>query len=113
MGEALAAELGLQLVRQHQLGVPILEMDCETIRKRICDANSDQTELGVICRNIKRLLQELGDGGCRHVYRTANAAAHIMAHTRTRWNETEIWFDRPPMNVIDQLELDSVMATLS
>ncbi|CAI0448465.1 unnamed protein product [Linum tenue] len=55
----------------------------------------------------------MGDGGYRHVYRSANAATHIMAHMKTRWNETEIWFDRPPMSVIDQLELDSVMASHS
>ncbi|CAL1360251.1 unnamed protein product [Linum trigynum] len=91
-GEALAAELGLQLVRQHQLGLPILEMDCKAVLNRIREVNRDQTKLEVICRNIKRLLEDLGDGGCRLIYRTANEAAHIMAHLKTRWNKTGIWF---------------------
>ncbi|CAI0464675.1 unnamed protein product [Linum tenue] len=67
-----------------------------------------QTELGVICRNIRKLLEETGGGTLQYVSRKANKAAHIMAHTNILWDIADVWFDRPPLNLIDQLKLDDV-----
>ncbi|CAI0404812.1 unnamed protein product [Linum tenue] len=86
-------------------------MDCEAVLNGIRDADRDWTEFGLVCRSIKRILGEIGGGEIKHVYRTANAAAHIMAHVKTRWDEVEVWIDRPPMVLLDQLELDNVMAS--
>ncbi|CAL1370925.1 unnamed protein product [Linum trigynum] len=55
MGEALAGEFGLMLVRQHQLGIPILETDCLNFVSRLSMADHVHTELGVVCWNIRRL----------------------------------------------------------
>ncbi|CAI0419073.1 unnamed protein product [Linum tenue] len=109
IGEALAAEFGLQFARQHQLRVAVLETDCLSVVNCVRNAANDQTEFGVVCWSIHRLLEETGDGECKHVSRTANEAAHIMAHLDTNWNVSEVWFDRPPICLLNQLELDSVM----
>ncbi|CAI0475332.1 unnamed protein product [Linum tenue] len=109
MGEALAAEFGLQLARQHQLGALVLETDCLSVVNCVSNAANDQTEFGVVCRSIHRLLEETGDGECKHVSWTANKATHIMAHLDMNWNVVEVLFDRPPICLLDQLELDSVM----
>ncbi|CAI0402249.1 unnamed protein product [Linum tenue] len=98
MGEVLATEFGMQLVRQHQLGRPLLELDSLTVIKYIREAGNIHTELGIICRNIQRLLE-------------TNKAAHIMEHSNTRWGEAEVWFDRPLILLIDQLSIDNVTAS--
>ncbi|CAL1368219.1 unnamed protein product [Linum trigynum] len=108
MGEALAGEFGLLLVRQHHLGSPVLETDCLTLVGKLSTAREVHTEVGVICRSICKLMEEIGGGEWRHVSRMANEAAHKMAHVNTRWNEAEVWFDRPPMCLLDQLKLDDV-----
>ncbi|CAI0412829.1 unnamed protein product, partial [Linum tenue] len=74
-------------------------------------ADDIHTEIGVVCRNIRRLLRETGNGTWQYVPREGNMAAHIMAHTETRWNEREVWLDRPPMILVDQLILDNVAVT--
>ncbi|CAI0392555.1 unnamed protein product [Linum tenue] len=113
MGEALAMELGLQLVRRHQLGTPLVEVesDCLTVVNRIREARVNYTELGTIVLNIRKLLQGEEAGRVQHTRRNANKAAHIMAHMDTRWDETEVWFDRPPISILDLLKLDDVRLT--
>ncbi|CAI0422062.1 unnamed protein product [Linum tenue] len=113
LNEALAAELGLQLVIQHRLGVPILELDCLTVVKSIREAETIHTELGTICQSIRRLLDSIPGGSIEHVSRKANEAAHIMAHSETRWNMAEVWFDRPPIFLVDQLRLDDVVMPIN
>ncbi|CAI0383231.1 unnamed protein product [Linum tenue] len=108
MGEALAVEFGLQLARQHHMVSPIMEVDCVNVVAGVRRAAGIQTELGVICRNISKLLEETGGGTIQHVSRKANEAAHIMAHVRTLWDRAEVWFDRPPLILLDQLKIDDV-----
>ncbi|CAL1368489.1 unnamed protein product [Linum trigynum] len=108
MGEALAVEFGLQLVRQHHIAAPMVESDCLTVVNSTNGTVEVETEVGIVYRNIKNLLGEFENGSLRHVSRKANEAAHIMAHTMTRWNRAEVWFDRPPLNLLDQLVIDNV-----
>ncbi|CAI0561002.1 unnamed protein product [Linum tenue] len=95
MAEALAAELGLQLVHQSYLTNLVLETDCLTLTHKLAMADDIHAEIGVVCRNIRKLLRETGNGTWQYVPREGNMAAHIMAHTETRWNEREVWLDRP------------------
>ncbi|CAI0558109.1 unnamed protein product [Linum tenue] len=92
MGEALAAEFGAQLA--HQLGYqsPILEMDSLSLVKKLKHSNDDHTEVGILCRRIVSLLQANGSNSdsIAHVRRTANNAAHIMAHCETHWDSREV-----------------------
>ncbi|CAI0435220.1 unnamed protein product [Linum tenue] len=111
MAEALAAEFGLQVAAQAQLTNVILETDCQTLTSKLAAAGSIHTEVGIICRNIRKLLGEMGQGSWQFSPREGNKAAHIMCHSETRWNESMIWFDRPPMFLVDQIESDNVTAT--
>ncbi|CAL1395817.1 unnamed protein product [Linum trigynum] len=83
MGEALAMELILQLVRRHQLGKPMVESDCLTVVNCIREDRVNYTELGTIVSNIRKLLQEEEAGIVHHARRNANKVAHIMAHMDT------------------------------
>ncbi|CAI0458261.1 unnamed protein product [Linum tenue] len=53
----------------------------------------------------------MGQGSWQYSPREGNKAAHIMSHSETRWNESMIWFDRPPMFLVDQIVLDNVTTT--
>ncbi|CAI0445712.1 unnamed protein product [Linum tenue] len=52
-----------------------------------------------------------GNGSWQHCPRSGNVAAHMLAHSKMRWNEREVWIDRPPVFIIDQLQLDCVTAS--
>ncbi|CAI0424872.1 unnamed protein product [Linum tenue] len=80
--------------------------------KSLNGAHEVQTEVGVVCRKIRKLLLEAGGGDWKYANRKANEAAHVMAHTRTSWDETVIWFDRPPVFLINQLQLDDVTVSV-
>ncbi|CAI0493327.1 unnamed protein product [Linum tenue] len=79
--------------------------------KAIREAEEVETELGIVCREVRKRLESIG-GIMRHVCRDPNAAAHIMAHSKTRWDEAEVWFDRPPIFLVDQLSLDNVTTSI-
>ncbi|CAI0449047.1 unnamed protein product [Linum tenue] len=85
-------------------------MDCLPLVERIRGGEEDYTETGIICRRIVELLQASGSSkaSIEHVRRTANNAAHIMAHSETHWECREVWIDRPPIFLVDQLLLDDV-----
>ncbi|CAI0424981.1 unnamed protein product [Linum tenue] len=51
-------------------------------------------------------------GFVRHVPREAIGAAHVMAHSETRWDLAEVWFDRPLVFLLDKLKLDDVLASI-
>ncbi|CAI0406260.1 unnamed protein product [Linum tenue] len=78
-----------------------------TLISKIQNPTRDLTEVGVVCRSIWRRLTQL-NGQCRHIPREANGAAHIMARALTPWGERVVWFDTPPICLIDQLQLDDV-----
>ncbi|CAI0389358.1 unnamed protein product [Linum tenue] len=88
----------------------VLESDCQVVIHKLQAAHEIQDEVGVICRNVKRLLQGTGECRWHHICREANEAAHVMAHAMSSWNETMIWFDSPPGFLFNQLQLDDVTA---
>ncbi|CAI0476924.1 unnamed protein product [Linum tenue] len=88
----------------------VIEVDSLGLVSKIQAAEVINSEIGVICRSIRRLLEESGTGTWQHVGRDGNNAAHIMAHTETRWNECIVWMDNPPFFLVDQLQLDNVTA---
>ncbi|CAL1374304.1 unnamed protein product [Linum trigynum] len=110
MGEALAAEYGMQLALQFAITHPILESDCLPLIQKIDAAASIHTEIGVICRNIRHIFNEIGQGSWNHVRRMANEAAHIMAHSRDLSSNAIVWLDNPPPCLVHQLQLDNAMA---
>ncbi|CAI0398823.1 unnamed protein product [Linum tenue] len=96
---------------QHDLHDVVLETDCKVLVHKLQHPSMEQNEVGVLCRSIRRLLSDIGNGRWRHICREANEAAHIMAHAESRWNESLVWFDRPPNYLVNQLQLDSVTAS--
>ncbi|CAI0461851.1 unnamed protein product [Linum tenue] len=57
------------------------------------------------------MMRELGGGNYKHIKREANEVAHKMAHSMTNWEERQVWLDRPPVFIVDQIKLDDVAAT--
>ncbi|CAI0406611.1 unnamed protein product, partial [Linum tenue] len=78
----------------------------QTLVQKIDKASSIRTETGIVCRSIRSKLEVLNNGCWKFIQREGNAAAHIMAHRKTRWNETMVWWDTPPDFLADQLLLD-------
>ncbi|CAL1355132.1 unnamed protein product [Linum trigynum] len=114
MAEALAAEMGAQLARQLELPRPILEVDCLSLIEKFLKAEAIHSEIGIICRRTVRFLEDNGldVAHIRHVRRQANNATHVMAHSETHWDCREVWLDRPPVFLIDQLQLDNVTSPI-
>ncbi|CAL1392170.1 unnamed protein product [Linum trigynum] len=109
--ETIAAEFGVQLAKQHHLMNPILETDSLGLVTKLHEAELIESETGIRCRSIRRILEDLGLNSWQHVRREGNAAAHRMAQAETRWNEQIVWFDnRPPPFLVNQLTLDAVTA---
>ncbi|CAL1369231.1 unnamed protein product [Linum trigynum] len=102
MAEAMAAEMGMQLLPSIPSGTLILESDSLAVISKVQHPARDLTKVGVVCRSIWRKLQQ-GNGSCRHIPREATGAAHIMARALTNWGERIVWLDRPPVCLIDQL----------
>ncbi|CAI0381072.1 unnamed protein product [Linum tenue] len=63
---------------------------------------------------MSKYLRDTGSENDRisHVKRTTNSAAHIMAHSKTNWESREVWIDRLPIFLVDQLVLDNVTPIL-
>ncbi|CAI0390384.1 unnamed protein product [Linum tenue] len=83
--------------------------DCLQLVRLLTEQSYSRSELGVVCRNIRRLVEDRR-GSFSHTYKEANEAAHIMAHARTRWDERIVWLDRPPIYLVDRIKLDDVAA---
>ncbi|CAL1409318.1 unnamed protein product [Linum trigynum] len=67
-----------------------------------------QDEVGVICRSIRRYMQELGNNTWHPINREANALALLVTHAEVCWDERMIWVDNPPSFLKDQMQLDIV-----
>ncbi|CAL1359509.1 unnamed protein product [Linum trigynum] len=107
MGEALAAEFGLQMALQFQVMNTILESDCLTLINWLQQANRG----GYGGKKYSAHAGGNGNGTWNHVRRTANEAAHLMSRSATRDLEAIVWLDRPPVFLIDQLQHDNVTAS--
>ncbi|CAI0465370.1 unnamed protein product [Linum tenue] len=102
--------MGAQLACQLELPRPELEVDCLSLIEEFQTADRIHTEVGLISRRTVSFLRDNGLDvmHIRHVRRQANNAAHIMAHSETRWDCREVWLDRPPVFLVGQLRLDDV-----
>ncbi|CAI0465151.1 unnamed protein product [Linum tenue] len=114
MAEALAAEFGVQIANQLDTPRVVLEVDSLCLVRHMQEEGEPISEMGIICRNIKKLLRRPGsaEGAISHIRREANQAAHIMAHSKTNWEMREVWLDRAPVFLLDQLRLDDVAIDL-
>ncbi|CAL1389098.1 unnamed protein product [Linum trigynum] len=108
VAEAYAAELGARLGQQCDGTRVVLETNCLSLINQLDSAEGIQNDNGVICRSIRRQLAQVNEGRWQFVSREGNEAGHIMAHTKTRWNETIVWTDHPPFFLVDQLAKDNV-----
>ncbi|CAI0415407.1 unnamed protein product [Linum tenue] len=104
----MVVEFGVQLAHQHRLHNVIVETDSLETTTKLAEADCIQSEIGVICRNVRRLLGSTGETSWRHVRRTGNEAAHIMTHSDARVYVHSVWHDRPPIFLIDELAMDNV-----
>ncbi|CAI0546106.1 unnamed protein product [Linum tenue] len=114
LAEALAPEFGIQLANRLGCVRISLEVDSLNLVRHLQKEDEAISELGVICRSIlQKLKQPGGSGGIiSHVRRETNNAAHIMAHSESRWDMREVWLDRAPIFLLDQLRLDDVTIEL-
>ncbi|CAL1394077.1 unnamed protein product [Linum trigynum] len=114
MAETLAAEFGVQITNQLDVTRVALEVDSLCLVRHMQEEGEVSSEMGIICRNIKKLMRRPGiaEGTISHVRREANQAAHIMAHSKTNWETREVWLDRAPVYLLDQLRLDDVVIDL-
>ncbi|CAN1239255.1 hypothetical protein LINGRAPRIM_LOCUS2305 [Linum grandiflorum] len=62
------------------------------------------SELGILYRSIRGLLDKFGSGLWQHDRREVNEAAHIMAHSNAYWNSPIVWMDRPSIFLVDQFK---------
>ncbi|CAI0465203.1 unnamed protein product [Linum tenue] len=79
--------MGLQLASNMQMSNLILESDCLSLIQKLNSQIRIETEVGVVIRNIKRMMMYLGADSYKYIKREANGAAHMMAHSMTIWDE--------------------------
>ncbi|CAL1352428.1 unnamed protein product [Linum trigynum] len=111
--EALAMELGIQTATLIQAPRLVLESDCQTLVLRLQNSMEDVTDMGIICGSIQRGIRNMGEVRVTHIGREANVAAHLMAQVNARWDERQVWFDTPPLMLLNQLLLDNVIDSLN
>ncbi|CAN1222090.1 Putative ribonuclease H protein At1g65750, partial [Linum grandiflorum] len=108
LAEAAAIEFGIKLALEHNFHKVIVESDSLVVIQGLQEVNDDVTELGNYYKSIRRLMSGFDHGSWRFCRREANMAAHIMAHSNAHWNHKLVCEGRPPIFLIDQLQLDNI-----
>ncbi|CAL1357172.1 unnamed protein product [Linum trigynum] len=105
IAEAEALLWGLKLIQQHQLYPAMMEMDCLSLIYKLQGKDEINLEIGTLCEEIRERAQGK-EIQWRFLGREGNESAHQMARVNCRWEETEVWFDRPPIFLLPQLLKD-------
>jgi ribonuclease HI len=81
LAEALALRRAMEITRERGHDRVIFASDCLSLIQRISSAGPDRSPVGSVVLDIKRLVESFSSATFRHVNRSLNEAAHILART--------------------------------
>jgi hypothetical protein len=81
IAESWALRCAVSLVRDEGLTSVMFASDCLSLIQRINSSTNDRSEVGAVVADIKRLTTSFSYVSFRHVRRSLNVAAHILARS--------------------------------
>jgi ribonuclease HI len=94
--ELLACKQALVLARAKGLSRVVLETDCLSAVAKIGGNDIDRSIHGPLVEEIKSMLEDFAGHSVRHVRRTGNKVAHILARFGCENKCCEVWELDPP-----------------
>jgi ribonuclease HI len=79
MAEALALRQAVLITRDRGFSKAIFVTDCLSLIQRLNSTVHDRSQVGVLVKDIKLMAADLSVASFRHVKRSLNEAAHILA----------------------------------
>ena len=83
LAEARAVFYGISFAREEGFSNIVIGSDCLSVIQRLNSPVMDRSSLGPVIEDIKRLAVSLSSCEFRHVGRTSNEAAHLLARSCT------------------------------
>jgi ribonuclease HI len=81
MAEAMAVRRALKVAADHGFPRVIVASDCLSLVQRLCSSQEDRSLVGSVVTDVKRMVVHFDKAIFRHVMRSLNEAAHILART--------------------------------
>jgi ribonuclease HI len=81
LAEALALRRAMEIARERGHDKIIFASDCLSLIQRISSARPDRSPVGSVVLDIKELAMGFSSVAFRHVNRSLNEAAHVLART--------------------------------
>jgi hypothetical protein len=81
MAEALALRRAMEVAAEQGYKKVIFASDCLSLIQRTLSCKPDRSLVGTVVRDIKRMTMYFDSAVFRHVKRSLNEAAHILART--------------------------------
>jgi hypothetical protein len=81
LAEAQALRLAILFAQEEGFSKVIVGSDCLSVIQRLISTTVDRSLFGPVIEDIKRLAMTFSSCEFRHVYRSLNVAAHILARS--------------------------------
>ncbi|CAL1396474.1 unnamed protein product [Linum trigynum] len=105
--EVLAVDFGLEMARRRGMGEVEMESDCQGIVQQLRREERRETEVGLMCEDVRIKAQALGLVRWYWEGRNKNRLAHKIAHLDCNWDSEEVWDDNPPQVLVPLLREDA------
>ncbi|CAL1399266.1 unnamed protein product [Linum trigynum] len=105
--EVLAVDFGLEMARRIGMGEVEMESDCQGIIQQLRREERRETEVGLMCEEIRIKALALVRVCWSWVGRNKNKSAHKMAHLECNWDSEEVWDNNPPQILVPLLREDA------
>jgi ribonuclease HI len=105
--ELLACRQGLLLAKGNGIGRICLESDCLGAVAKLNHRETNRSIHGPLVEEIKSLLKDFADHSVRHVRRSGNGAAHLLAKLGCENKNCNVW-NSPPDLIVSVLASECV-----
>jgi hypothetical protein len=95
MAEAMAMRWAVQIASDRGFDKVIFASDCLSLVKHSLSAERDRSMVGVVISDIKQMMAGFASTSIRHVKRSCNEAAHILARSCDLSSQGFISFSAP------------------
>ncbi|KAI4995184.1 hypothetical protein ZWY2020_035087 [Hordeum vulgare] len=102
LAEAMAARRALEVSRDNGFRCISMASDCLTLIQRIRSSSMDRSLVGSVVGDIKRLASEFDICSFKHVGRSSNVMAHVLAR-RSMLSSCNFYFDVVPECLREEL----------
>jgi hypothetical protein len=81
MAEAMVVHRALKVAADHGFSKVIVASDGLSLIQRLCSSQEDSSLVGSVVTDVKRMVVNFDNATFRHVMRSLNEVAHILART--------------------------------